>query len=128
MAQAANVTLANNAAVGVVFNPEQVSPALTTFVDRSSGIASHFNRISARYSPAGGTRKSTKSSLKIAMPIVGTLPSGATGVVRTLRAVIEFDFDDGSTDTERKDIYAFASNALANSLLRGALRDHDPLY
>lgn len=128
MAQAANITLNNNAGTGIVFNPEQVSPALTTFVDRSTGVAAQFNRISARYQPAGGARKSTKSSLKIAMPISGVLPSGATGTVRTLRATVEFDFDDGSSDTERKDIYAFMQNALTNALIRGALRDHDPLY
>lgn len=128
MAQAAAITLNNHAAVGVIFNPEQVSPALTTFVDRSSGVASQFNRLSARYLPAGGARKSTKSSLKFATPITGTLPSGAIGIIRTLRATVEFDFDDGSTDTERKDIYALVSNGLANPLLRGALRDHDPCY
>lgn len=128
MAQATAIVIKNNAAVDVTFNPEAIAPALSTYVDRSTGVSAQFPRMSIRYQPAGGSRKSTKTSLKIALPSFGTLPSGAVGILRTARATVDFDFDDGTTDAERKDMYAFIKNALAHALVTGALRDHDPLY
>lgn len=125
MAQAANVVIADGAAVNVTFSPESVTPALTGFVDRTSGVAVRFRRLSVRYN---ANSKGVVTSLKVAIPIWGTLPSGADGVVRTLRGTVELELPDGCTDAERKDLFAFVSNGLGNTLVRGALRDLDPLY
>lgn len=130
MAQAANLVIADGQAtpVGTTFSVESVTPQLSQFVDRTTGIAAKYRRISVSYAPATVATKKTKAEFKISIPVWGILPSGAEGVLRTLRGSVVFDEPDGCTDAERKDLYAFTVNGLANTLVRGALRDNDPLY
>jgi hypothetical protein len=130
MAQAAAIVLNDGQAtpVAVTFTPEAVTPELSTFVDRSTGVASKFRRLSVRYQPSTKAVKRNKASESFSCPVWGTLPSGAEGILRTNRASLVFDFDENATDAERKDIYAFVLNSLSNALTRGTLRDLDPLY
>jgi len=130
MAQATAITLADGQAtpVNVTFNPEQVTPAMSSFVDRATGVAAYFRRFTVRFKPAGGGRKETQTQYSFSLPVSGTLPSGAPGVVRTLRARVIYDLPDGCTDGERKDLHAFVRNGLAHALVQGAMRDNDPLY
>lgn len=130
MAQAAALVINDGQAtpVAVTFTPESVTPELSTFVDRSSGVAARFRRLSNRYQPATASLKRTRTALSVSAPIWGTLPSGASGVIYTLRGKVDFDFPENCTDAERKDMYAFVLNSLSNTLLRGSLRDNDPLY
>lgn len=111
--------------VAVTFAPERVTPELTIFADRLTGISNRFRRISARFKPGN---QATKTEISFSCPVAGILASGADGVVRTNRAKVSFELADGCTDAERKDIYAFVLNSLSNNLLRGVLRDLDPLY
>lgn len=129
MAQAAAITLADGQAtpVNITFNPESVTPDSSIFVDRSSGVAAFFRRLTVRYSPASGTRKTVRTSYDVSVPVTATV-DGVSTVVRTLRAKVDVILPDGSTDAERKDLYAFLKNGLANALIQGNLRDHDPLY
>ena len=130
MAQAANLVIADGQAtpVNTTFSVESVPPQLSQFVDRTSGIAAKYRRISVSYAPATVATKKTKAEFKVSIPVWGILPSGAEGVLRTLRGSVVFDEPDGCTDAERKDLYAFVANGLASPLVRGALRDNDPLY
>lgn len=116
--------------VNTNFYPEEIAPTLSTFVDRSSGISMSYRRLSIRQERNKGSAnaKYQRGAIQVSYPVWGTLPSGATGVKYTLRANIQVDLPDGCTDAERKDIYAFAKNALANAWVIGSLRDYDPLY
>lgn len=129
MAQAANIVLADGQAtpVNVTFAVEDVKSGIATFADRSTGIASRFPRLTVRYKGASGTTPA-KTSFAVSMPIFGTLPSGAQGVIYTLRGSVNLDLPDGCTDAERKNFYAFIRNGLANTLVQGNMRDYDPLY
>jgi len=126
------ITLADGQATpaNIAFNPEAITPALSTFVDRSSGISMSYRRLSVRWEPNKGTTGSrySRNQFNVSYPVYGVLPSGASGVKYTLRANVTLDLPDGCTDAERKDIYAFAKNGLANALVTGALRDYDPMY
>lgn len=114
----------------IAFNPESITPALSTFVDRSSGIAVSYRRLSVRTEPNKGTvgNRFQRNQFSVSYPVYGVLASGASGVKYTLRANISIDLPEGCTDAERKDLYAFAKNGLANALVTGALRDYDPMY
>lgn len=127
MAQAAAIVLADGQTtpVNTTFTPERVTPELSTFVDRLSGVAARFRRLSIRFLPS---QAKTKTSFTVACPVWGTLPSGAGGVIYTLRARVELELPDGSTDGERKDLYAFLYNGLNATLIKGSMRDLDPLY
>lgn len=130
MAQAANLVIADGQAtpVNTTFSVESVTPQLSQFVDRTTGVAAKYRRISVSYTPANSQQKGTKAGMNVSIPVWGILTSGAEGVVRTLRAKVIFDEPDGCTDAERKDLYAFTYNGLSHALIKGALRDNDPLY
>lgn len=116
--------------VNVAFYPEEIAPKLSTFVDRTSGVSTLYRRLSIRNEKSHGTRDNRfqRNISAFSCPVSGTLPSGATGVIRTLRATVIFDLPDGCLDSERKDLFAFVKNAMSNAYVIGAMRDYDPLY
>lgn len=129
MAQAANLVIADGQATPVnqTFAVESATPALTSFAERSSGISVGYRRIKVSNSFASGKNVVNKSKLTIEVPITQTV-SGIVSVAYTLRANVELILPDPSTDAQRKDLYAFLKNGLANALIQGAMRDYDPLY
>lgn len=129
MAQAAAINVNDGQAtpVAVSFTPESVTPALTRFVDRATGIAAKFRRINVRFNMPT-SKKAGVQEVATSIPVWGTLPSGAQGVVYTLRARTIYELPDGCTDAERKDLFAIHNNAQNNTLIRGSVRDLDPMY
>lgn len=129
MANAAPITINDGQAapVAVVFNPEAVSPALSTFTDRSSGIALGFRRISVSNKFAQGKSAVNRAKFAVEYPVTQTV-AGVTTIAYTLRANLDVILPEGATDVERKNLVAFVTNGLSNTLIRGALRDLDPIY
>lgn len=130
MSQAAAITINDGqvAPAATTFNPESVTPGLSSFADRSSGIALAFRRLRISTSFAkGGKSVVNRAKLGIEIPVTQVV-SGVTSVAYTLRANVDIILPDGSTDAQRKDLYAFLKNALAHALVQGAMRDLDPLY
>lgn len=113
--------------VAVTFSPESVTSDVATFADRSAGVAIGFRRVNISNKFASGNSKVNRAKLSIDYPVT-TLVNGVTTVAYTLRATVDVILPDQATDAERKNLYAFLSNGLANTQLRGALRDLDPLY
>lgn len=129
MAQASAITINDGQAtpVAVTFNPESVTPALSLFADRTSGVAMSFRRLGISNKFAGGNSTVNRAKMTIEYPVTQTV-SGVTTVAYTLRATVDCILPDASTDAERKNLYAFIKNGLAHALIQGALRDLDPLY
>lgn len=126
MSQATSIAINDGQAtpVATTFVPQSVTPALSIFVDRASGIAVGFRSLMLRYK---SNKTVTRASLAVAVPVLQTV-NGVSVVARTLRANVELILPDGCTDAERKDLYAFVQNGLSNALVRGSLRDYDPAY
>jgi hypothetical protein len=129
MSAAANIVLADGQTtpVNVTFYPESVSPERSSFVDRSPGISAAFRRLIVKFSPASKTRATSRPSYEVEYPVTAVV-DGVTTVVRTLRANVQLVEPDGCTDAERKDLYAFLYNGLNNALIKGAMRDYDPIF
>lgn len=129
MAQAASIVIADGQATpaNVTFTPESVTPALSRFVDRATGVASKFRRLNVRFTMPTA-KKAGMQEVAISLPVWGTLASGAQGLLYTLRARVAYELPDGCTDAERKDLHALTVNSLNNALVRGSIRDLDPLY
>lgn len=127
--QAASITLLDGQATpaSVVFAPESVTPALSSFADRATGIALAFRRLRVQNSFAAGKSKVNRAKLFIEYPVVSVV-DGVSVVNHTLRATVDLILPDGATDAQRKDLYALVRNAMSNALIQGALRDLDPLY
>lgn len=129
MAAIAPITINDGQAtpVAITFNPENQTPGAVTFVDRATGISAAFRRltVSNKFATQGALVNRAKYSIEY--PVTATV-NGVTSVVYTLRATVDVIEPALSTDAERKNLYAFLANGLNNALVRGALRDLDPLY
>lgn len=129
MAQAAALVINDGQAtpVAVTFNPETVSPSLSVFADRAAGIAMAFRRLKISLAFASGKSLVNRAKYSVEIPVTQTV-AGVTTVAYTLRANLDVILPDAATDAQRKDLYAFLKNGLANSLIQGMLRDLDPVY
>jgi len=129
MAQAAAITINDGQVtpVATTFNPESVTPGLSSFAERSSGIAIGYKRIKVSNVFASGKSTVNKGRVTIEYPVTA-LVNGVTTVAYTLRADVSYVLPDASTTAERKNLHAFVKNALAHSLIQGAMQDLDPLY
>ena len=129
MAQATAIILNDGQAtpVAVTFNPESVTPGLSVFADRATGISQAFRRLKISNAFVGGKSKVNRAKLSFEIPVT-TIANGVTMTAYTLRANLDVILPDGATDAQRKDLYAFIRNGLANALITGAMRDLDPLY
>lgn len=129
MVQATNIVLADGQATpaNVTFAVEQATPNLSTFVDRSAGVPAFFRRVSQSLRYAGGGKVVNTSTMSVTVPVYA-LVNGVNALQYTLRAKVEYTLPQECTDQNRKDLHAFVRNALANSVLQGAMRDLDPIY
>jgi hypothetical protein len=129
MANAAPIVINDGKATpaAVTFSPESVATGEASFVDRTPGVAVGFRRVTVQYKPARGASKVNRAKCLIEMPVTQTV-NGITSTAYTLRANVDVILPDQSTIAERNDLYAFLQNGLGNALVRGAIRDLDPIW
>lgn len=129
MAQASAITINDGAAtpVAITFNPEQVTPLLSTFADRSTGVSAGYRRLRIRSSFANGKSTVNRCVFEVEYPVLQTV-NGISTVAYTLRAKVEAILPEACIDAERKNLIAFVKNGLNHTLIQGAIRDLDPLY
>lgn len=129
MPAAAAITINDGQAtpVAVTFSPESVTSDVATFADRTAGVAVGFRRLSVSNKFAKGASKVNRAKFSVDYPVTA-LVNGVTTVAYTLRGTVDVILPDQATDTERKNLIAFLTNGLANTSIRGAVRDLDPLY
>lgn len=113
--------------VAVTFNPENQTPGSFTFVDRATGVAIGFRRLGISNKFASGTSQVNRAKFTVEYPVTAVV-NGVTQQAYVLRANVDVILPTASTDAERKNLYAFLANGLNHALVRGAVRDLDPLY
>lgn len=130
MAQVSGPIVINNGAATPVaksFSPEKVSPEGSTFTERSAASSAGFVRLGIAYSPASGGRKTNRINVDLTLPVLSTV-NGVSSVAYTGLFKGYFVVPDVMTNLERADLIAFVANALDNTLIRGVVKDLDPLY
>lgn len=100
---------------------------MSVFADRSSGISLAFRTLKLSSSPATPQRASDRCTFWVDLPITQTV-SGVTTLVGTCRAKVEVVMPNVATAANRADLFAFLSNGLNHALIKGAIKDLDPLY
>jgi hypothetical protein len=129
MAAIAPITINDGSAtpVAVTFNPENQTPDAFTFVDRTSGVAVGFRRltVSSKFAKAGALVN--RARFAVEYPVT-SLVNGITTPAYTLRANVDVILPVAASDAERKNLFAFLTNGLNAALVRSAVRDLDPLY
>lgn len=123
------LSIMNGAATPVAksFAPEQVSPQLTTFTERSAASSSGYTRLSISYSPASRRRPTNRVDISLDLPVLNTA-NGVSTVAYVGRFKGYFVIPDSMTAAERADLAAFVANALDNAQIRAVIKDLDPLY
>lgn len=129
MADATDVVLNDAQATPVAhtFVPIRVTPDFTSFADRSPGVSLGFRQLKVSTSFGNGQRTTDKTELRLDVPVVQTV-DGVAKLAHVNRGLVQFVFSQQATEQERKDLYKYITEALANSLLIGALRDLDPVH
>lgn len=123
------LTINNGAATPVAksFAPEQVSPVLSTFTERSAASSVGFIRLGVSLSPASGKRATNRVNIDLDLPVMATV-NGVNTLAYTLRFKGYFIIPDQATSAERADLAAFVANALDNAQIRAVVKDLDPMY
>jgi len=130
MSQVTGALSINNGAATPVaksFAPEQVSPQLSTFTERSAASSAGFIRLGVSLSPANGKRTTNRVNVDLDLPVVTNL-NGVSTVAYVGRFKGYFVIPDQMTAGERADLAAFVANALDNTQIRAVIKDLDPLY
>lgn len=123
------ITINNGAAtpVAMSFGPERITPELSTFTEKTSGVSAGFKRLSIGFVPATTARPTNHVKVEFSLPILQTV-NGVSIVANVARFQGKFIVPDTLAAADRADLHAFVVNALSNALIKGAIKDLDPLY
>lgn len=130
MAQVSGPLSINNGAgtpVAKSFAPERVAPDLSVFAEKTADVSAGYLRLSVGYSPASSRRATNRVDMKLDFPVLQTVADVST-VAYTGRFQGYFVIPDAMTAAQRADLHAFVANALDNALVKGVVKDLDPLY
>lgn len=124
-----NLTINDGSATPVAktFAPLEVAPSSSVFAEKSAGISAGYTLLTVTFDRARANRKTNKIGISLALPIVGIV-NGVSTVTDTGRFSGTFTVPDNFTAQNRADLHAFVANALNNALLKGVVKDLDPLY
>lgn len=139
MAAIAAVVLANgeNTPVNKTFDPVNIIADVAQWADRSGGIALGYPVVTLAVRPPvpGNRTRNNKVTFKIVTPVLEvTSPSTATGIQPAPTKAYDLVFDgsfilpERCSLAERKNILAFAKNALSHAVLQNAVWNLEPVY
>ncbi|UUW21324.1 MAG: hypothetical protein [Sanya fiers-like virus 24] len=129
MAAKAPITINDGQAtpVAVTFGVDSTQNGTYQFSDKTAGVSLGFRRLAVSTKLASGTSAVNRAKFTVELPVTQTV-NGITSVAFTLRANTEVILPAAATDQNRKDLFAFLYNGLNHSLIKGAVRDLDPIY
>lgn len=123
------LSIMNGAATPVAksFAPERVAPDNSVFTERTAAVSAGFYKLAVRYSAANGSRSTNRVDIDMDLPVLSTV-NGVSTVAYVGRFKGYFVIPDTMTAAERADLHAFVANGLDNTLVKGVVKDLDPLY
>lgn len=133
------VILANGEATPVnkTFDPVNIIGDVANWADRSSGIALGYPTVTLSVRPPvnGAKTRNNKVAFRVITPVLEvTSPSTATGIQPAPTKAYDLIFDgsfilpERCALAERKNILAFAKNALGHAVLQNAVWNLEPVY
>lgn len=139
MAAIAAVILANGETtlINKTFDPVNIIADVAQWADRSGGIALGYPVVTLAVRPpvSGNRTRNNKVTFKIVTPVLEvTSPSTATGIQPAPTKAYDLVFDgsfilpERCSLAERKNILAFAKNALSHAVLQNAVWNLEPVY
>ena len=131
MAAAANIVINDGQATPVAhtFEPVRVAPDLVTYHDKVDGISAGYRSITLGRRLPSAQNANGKSSGRIRMPILETAATAASGftpgptVAYSLAGNVDCVIPDRATLDERKDLYAYMTNLIADAVFGDLIED-----
>lgn len=137
MPSLANIVINDGATTPVAhtFAPVSQSGTGAVLADRSGGISVGYPTFEINTSLPSKTSRLYKTRLKIALPVLENVTNSTISGIApaptlsyTMTADMTFFMPERSNLQNRKDIIAFAKNALANALVSAVLENNETLY
>lgn len=124
-----NLVINDGAATPVAHNfaPVQVAPDNSVFAEKSTGVSAGFINLGVKFSPASASRATNRVDIELSYPVLSTVNGVSTVAYRGLFKGY-FVLPDQMTAAERANLAAYVANALDNSIVRGVIKDLDPMY
>lgn len=124
-----NLTINDGSATPVAktFAVERVSPEVSSFVERSSGVSAGFIRLVAFFSAATAKRLTNRIRYTVAIPVLETV-NGISTVAYVLRSDCSYIIPEQATAQNRADLQAYTVNGMNLALLKANVKDLDPNY
>jgi len=113
--------------VAKTFNPEGISPSLSTFVERSAGSVAGYLRSMFGFSPATSQRKTTRVTFDFSYPVLSTV-NGVSTVAYTGLFKGYFVIPDQMTAAERANLRAYVANWMDNAAVIAMIKDAEPMW
>jgi hypothetical protein len=131
MATIATLSLADGQATPVThtFTPVGIKNAIATWKDKSGGVPAGYPTITYALREPTKVYPAYKVATKIALPTLETSPSFLvpTKAYECLLS-IEAVLPDRCTDQNRKDLYAYGVNLLANAILSNGIKNTEAVW
>lgn len=127
MAQGADITINDGTAtpVAVTFKIVQATPKLSIWKDKRLGSKpAQWPEITLSADIPGPRSVLRKAEERVAVPVLDAV-TGA--VIDVCRARIVYDIPVTATAQNTNDLYAYTANAANHALIKGAVRDLDPI-
>jgi hypothetical protein len=98
-----------------------------TWLEKAAGNALGYLRLTFSARSASTPTAADVTEITISQPAISTVDN-VTTLARRSSCSIRFNFAQSAPDAERKDLVAFASNALANASVKAASSAVEPFY
>lgn len=136
MAAVANIALLDGAAVPVshTFNPTDVKSDIVTYHDKASGVVAGFPRVTIGRRLSSPANRNIKTTCRIYLPVLETAATASSGftpgptLAYALSGNVDVVIPDRATLQERKDLYAYTKNLVANAIFGNSVIDFDFPY
>lgn len=113
--------------VAHTFSPVTTDGSMARWADRSPSIPSGYRLISHEVAGPSGNRTTHKMTFGFMCPVVATV-NGVDTVVRYSSAQLVLNIHPDSLLQERKDLFAYVKNFLANAGVQTSVENIEPYY
>lgn len=126
MAQGADITLNDGLATPVArtFSVVKATPELTVWKDKRLSKLAYWPEVTLSADLPATNAKTRKNELRVRKPVVDVV-SGLVTDVGMFRII--GDIPASMSQAEIDDLVAFTANAFANALIKGAVKDMNPI-
>jgi len=110
------------------FNPVTTDGSLAKWADRAAGVPAGYITISEEVLEPAGGRTTSKITWGFYLPTMGVDALGNPILLRYSSGQLTLNIHPQSTLAERKNLFAYVKNFLANATVQASVENVEPFY